>query len=263
MILITGYKGFIGQHLTKRLKEGGWIGIEREDCFERLDMISSNYIKEIWHLGAISDTTSTNINQLWKYNIDFTLELFDRAIAYKIPVKFASSASIFGLSKNRMINPLNYYAYTKAIVDKWIEDNIDRFANVQSYRLYNVYGEYEHDKYQRGQASPVYTFTQQAKSEGLIKIFENSSDSYRDFVWVEDVLDCMMIDRPSGFYDVGTSQPISFLDVAEMIANKYDASIKEIPFPERLIGKYQFTTRATRHFYEKQFTTVEEYLARL
>lgn len=258
MKLITGHKGFIGQNLVKRFDE--YWGVERPMVWGYIDGAPWDKIDEIWHIGAISDTTCTNLDDIFYYNIKTTLVLFEKAIEKGIPVKFASSASVYGMSQNHIINPLNHYALSKASMDLWIQDNMHRFSKIQSYRFYNVYG--EHEDHKAGMASPVHTFTQQAKETGVIKLFEDSYRYHRDFVWVEDVIDCMFQDGPSGIYDVGTSYPISFEDVGRLIADKYNAKIEYIPFPEHLKGKYQENTCAQRHF-NHDFIDVKDYLERL
>ena len=52
--------------------------------------------------------------------------MFEKAAKYNIPVKYASSASVYG-NEQGIINPLNYYALSKVTVDYWVQDNIDDF----------------------------------------------------------------------------------------------------------------------------------------
>jgi ADP-L-glycero-D-manno-heptose 6-epimerase len=255
MKLITGHKGFIGQNLVKRFDE--YLGVGKDEisgCFEN---ISWKEISEIWHIGAISDTTCTDLELIHFYNVKMSLALFEKAIEYQIPVKYASSASVYGNSGGYYINPLNHYAMSKAIVDLWIQDNMKRFSKIQSYRFFNVYG--DHEEHKGNQASPVHTFTKQARETKVVKLFENSYSYVRDFIWVEDVIDCMMESVESGIYDVGTSKPISFEEVGWRIAEKYKARIEYIKFPEHLKGKYQEYTCAKRIF-NRDFTTVEQYM---
>jgi ADP-L-glycero-D-manno-heptose 6-epimerase len=264
MILLTGYRGFIAQNFhdkisTKHTTKEIVLATDRESCFQDLEMGYWSHIKEIWHFGAISDTTETDVNKIHHYNVEYTIKLFEKAIEYKIPVKYASSGSVYGNSNyKRLINPLNYYAMSKATIDRYVEDNLDKFSKIQGYRFYNVYG--RHEDHKGNQSSPVHKFTKQAKETGVIQIFDNSEYAMRDFIWVDDALECMFEDKPSGIYDVGTGVARSFQRVAEVIADKYNAKIEHIPFPDHLKGKYQNFTCAQVHF-DRDFMSIEEYVS--
>ena len=260
MILLTGYNGFIGQNLSKRFDK--FWGIERDYTLVYLDATPWDKITEIWHMGAISDTTCNDLDLINFYNIKMSIELFEKAIEYQIPVKYASSASVYGNSPNynRCINPLNHYAMSKATIDLWVQDNMHRFSKIQGYRFFNVFG--KHEDHKGSQASPIHTFTKQAKEIGTIKLFENSKSYMRDFIWVEDVIDCMFYDRPSGIYDLGTGVARSFERVAEIIAEKELARISYVPFPEHLKSKYQYYTCSRNDFSQHKFTSIEEYLSK-
>lgn len=255
MILLTGHNGFIGSNFLKRLdyKDTFVVG----DQFYKISQAPWSQIEKVYHLGAISDTTENNIEKLYKANIKYSIDLFDICIERNIPIVYASSASVYGNSLVFEMNPLNYYSLSKAVVDLKAADYIQKGANIVGMRFFNVYGDGEEHK--GTQASPIHQFTKQAKETGVIKVFEGSEDFYRDFVWVEDVIDCMLTDKKPGIYDVGTSRAISFLKVAELIAEKYGAKIEVIPFPDKLRDKYQTYTRA-RTFADKKFITVEGYV---
>jgi len=256
MNIVTGYMGFIGTHICDRIKD--IFAVEQHDCFEFLENFKDwSKVKFIYHLGAISDTTCTDIAKIYKYNIDFSLRLFQKAIEYQIPVRYASSASVYG-NTHSSINPLNHYSMSKATVDLWVQDNISRFSHVQGLRFFNVYGAGEENK--RNQASPVSKFRKEVKEHGTISIFEDSEYYYRDFICVEDVVDIMVNNNlDSGIYDLGTSNPISFKTVANLVQKKYGGTIKVIPFPKHLAGKYQTSTKA-REVFPHTFKTVSQWL---
>ncbi len=260
MKMITGCNGFIGSHFKER--EEKYIGVE---AFNAVHMIENfpkwDDIDEIIHMGAISSTVETDLNKLHFYNVDLTLRLFEQAIKYNIPVKYASSASVYGNGSAGWgdLNPLNYYAITKLQVDYWVQDNIDRFSNIQGFRFFNVYGPGEEAK--GDQRSPISKFTEQAKMTGEIKVFEDSRKMSRDFVCVNDVVDVVLnSNNPSGIYDLGSGDSIDFYTVAEIIADKEGANIKEIPFPKHLEGKYQYNTESNMSWSNHNFITVHEYV---
>ena len=258
MIIVTGSKGFIGQNFLKALKDKEIKEVEKNDSWHfRQSFNDWNKVELILHQGAISHTTSTNLKALQHFNVEFSQWILQQAIKYQIPIKYASSASVYGHTLTDM-NPLNYYAISKLTVDYWIQDHINEFSFIQAFRYFNVYGEGEENK--GDQASPISKFTKQVKEDGKIKLFEGSDKFLRDFVFVDDVVDIVLNnDKPSGIYDLGTSNPTSFQEVGELVAEKYNGIIKYIPFPEHLKGKYQTYTCAKKEW-DYKFTTIKEYL---
>jgi ADP-L-glycero-D-manno-heptose 6-epimerase len=258
MIILTGSSGFIGQNFLKHLS-GNVIPVEKDDCFKFLRTFDKwNKVDLIIHQGAISSTTEKNISTLHHHNVAFTLQLFEYASKYQIPVKYASSASVYGNTQGQ-ISPLNYYAITKLQIDYFVRDNLNRFPLIQGFRYFNVYGEGEDHK--GDQASPISKFTKQIRESGKLHLFEGSEGFMRDFVCVDDVVNIVLNNNAgSGIYDVGTGNPISFKTVAELIAKKEGGTIEYVPFPEHLVGKYQTYTCANMEGVEYKFKTVEEYL---
>ena len=261
MIIITGSKGFIGQNFVKYLIEHSKeeiITVHEEHAWDWIAFFKDwDKVSLILHQGAISSTTETDIDKLHAMNVWYSIELFEKAIQYQIPVKFASSASVYG-NQQGIINPLNYYAITKLQMDYYIQDHMTEFSSIQSFRYFNVYGDGEDHK--GDQASPVHKFTKQIQETGKLKLFEGSDKFFRDFVWVGDIVETVLNnDKPSGIYDLGTSNPISFQEVGELVAEKYNGTIEYIPFPEHLKGKYQTYTCAQKEW-DNKFMSVKEYL---
>ena len=241
MNIVTGAGGFIGRHFVRSLENV--LEIDLDNCEEFIEKFNRwDEVDMIIHQGALSSTTNKDLGMIHKYNIDYSIKLFEKAIEYSIPVKYASSASVYG-NQQGIINPLNYYALSKATVDYWVLDNIERFVHIQGFRYFNVYGEGEDHK--NDQASPVHKFSKQIEETGKLKLFEGSDKFLRDFVCVDDVVDIVLNnDKPSGIYDLGTSNPVSFQHVAECVVKKCGGEIEYIPFPDHLKNKYQDYTCA-------------------
>ena len=258
MIIITGSKGFIGKKFLEKLGEDV-VTVEKNDSWHFRQTFSDwRKVKLILHQGAISDTTCTNLKAFHHFNVEFTEWICQQAIKYEIPIKYASSASVYGNTSDT-INPLNYYAISKVIMDYWVRDHMDEFKLVQGFRYFNVYGEGEDHK--NDQASPVHKFSKQIEDTGKLKLFEGSDKFLRDFVCVDDVVDIVLNnDKPSGIYDLGTSNPVSFQHVAECVVKKCGGEIEYIPFPDHLKNKYQDYTCAKKEWGDYQFITVEDYL---
>lgn len=266
MIILTGAKGFIGKCFAERLDDEV-ILVDQEDAWRLFtDFDKWDKVNLIIHQGAISSTTEKDLQKLWHYNVAFSCALLNKAIEYQIPIKYASSASVYGNQsihqKAKTYNPLNQYAISKLQVDYTVLDNIDKFSLVQGFRYFNVYGDGEDHK--GNQASPVSKFTKEIRETGELNLFKGSNKFLRDFVCVDDVVSIVMNNTAgSGIYDIGTGSPVSFQHVAELVAKKEDGKINTIPFPDHLKGKYQTYTCADMKWVGNyKFTTVEEYINR-
>lgn len=260
MIILTGHEGFIGKNFLKKLEDKEVVLIEKEDAFRFIREFDEwDKVELILHQGAISSTTEKNIRTIYHNNVAFTLFLLEYAMGYQIPMKYASSASVYGNTQGE-INPLNQYAISKLQIDYCVLDNLDKFPLIQGFRYFNVYGNGEDHK--GDQASPVSKFTKQIKETGELNLFEGSDKFLRDFVCVDDVVDIVLSNSaPSGIYDIGTGNPTSFQKVAKLVAKKENGKINTVPFPDHLVGKYQTYTCADMSWLgEYKFKTVEDYL---
>ena len=267
-VLLTGSRGFIGRHLQLELLTQGNEVVEFDtkhhllpgDIFQVIDFSSIDFI---FHLGAITSTLATNLNAIHEHNVDFSIQLFEEAILNRIPVVYTSSASIYGNTMKTgqyIYNPLNYYATSKMLTEMWLEENKHRFVFLSVPRLFNVYGQDEQKT--DNTMSPVSKFKKQAKNDGVIKVFKGSGNMIRDFICIEDVIWVLMnamTHSMGGFYDVGTAKPISFLDVAQLISEKYDAPIKFIDMPDEMRRGYQYYTKA-REILHTSPISVEKWL---
>ena len=96
MIILTGSSGFIGRHFAEKLSDEVML-IDQEDSWRLFrDFEDWNKVDLILHQGAISSTTESDLWKLWHYNTGYTCALFSKAIEYQIPIKYASSASVYG-----------------------------------------------------------------------------------------------------------------------------------------------------------------------
>jgi len=271
--LITGAAGFIGSNLAKKFDDKICCDIDKTGMYNpevTIELLKSGVISEVYHLGAISSTTETNLAKISLHNIHFSSQLLDICIEKEIPFVYASSASVYGLGKlgfaeSVRSTPLNYYAISKAMFDMMVQQKIIDHPNshIVGLRYFNVYGHNEDHK--DDMASPVHKFLEQAKS-GQIKIFEGSENFKRDFIHVSDVVSMTIAAQDfssSGIYNVGTGISRSFLDVAKITSGLLDVEIKEIPFPPHLIGKYQAYTcsdneKIKKAGYDKECKSLED-----
>ncbi len=245
-VLITGAGGFIGGNLSNYLEDRGFH-VTRFDIAHGNsgypDIFNQDFVI---HLGANSSTTETDLQKILDQNFEFSTHLYKMCEAYEIKFQYASSASVYGSSKSfketDFCKPMSPYAFSKYMFDCWL---LNQEYPYQGFRYFNVYGLGEDKK--GDQASPVSKFIKQAQAGGLIELFEKSERYKRDFVCVDDVCEMhykLMLSEASGVFNIGTGNPISFKEVAEIIKENSHCQIKEIPMPRKLVGQYQRFTKA-------------------
>jgi ADP-L-glycero-D-manno-heptose 6-epimerase len=245
-ILITGYKGFIGQNMVNALKDEHELTLyewgEELPEFAGLDWCI--------HLGAISSTTENDIHKILTQNYDFSRYVINSCNDNNVHLQFASSASIYGrylkFTEDSSPDPLSPYAWSKYLFERYVLGFKNKWTiRVQGFRYFNVYGPFEDHKGE--QASPYHKFEKQAKETGVIKLFKGSKGMFRDFVPVERVIEIhkqFFNIEESGIWNLGTGKPTTFESIAQSIAEKYNAEIGYIPMPENIASQYQKFTLA-------------------
>jgi len=253
-ILITGYKGFIGQNMVNALRADHELSV-----YEWGDPVPDfNGLDWVIHLGAISSTTETDVEKVMKQNHDFSCLILLACLEHGVNLQYASSASVYGLTSDfneiSPLHPMSPYAWSKYLFDRHVDSQNFTSIRVQGFRYFNVYGPYEDHK--GDQASPHHKFEKQAKETGVIKLFEGSENYLRDFVHVDTVVDVhekFFHVEESGIWNVGTGHATSFESVARAIAERYRARVEYIPMPDNVKSQYQkYTcadvTKLRRHY---------------
>ena len=267
-ILVTGYKGFIGQNLSNYLFTHGH-DVEGWEYMDNAVPDPSSYDWVI-HLGAITSTTYTDVDRIIDQNFEYSMRLLQVCDNYGVNFQYASSASVYGptthFTEDGPLLPQSPYAWSKYLFDRFIKQHKDQFnVLVQGFRYFNVYGPGENNK--GDQASPYTKFTKQAKENGIIDVFEKSDYYKRDFVCVEDICkvhEKMLKVDASDIYNVGTGNAESFENVAQTIAKKYNATINYIPIPDNIKNQYQEYTCADisklNSVIDMEWESIKEYI---
>ncbi len=306
MHIVTGAAGFIGCNLVRHLNDQGITEIlavddlVQPDKFKNLrDLAIADYMdhrefrdlvrrgapamkpKALYHQGANADTTDHDGRAMMDTNYTFSKELLHWALDRAIPMVYASSASVYGLTpecveRPECERPLNVYAYSKLQFDRYVRQLARPLpSTVVGLRYFNVYGPHEGSKGKM--ASTIHQFYHQIRNTGVAKLF-GEADGYdpgeqrRDFVAVSDVVKVNHHfgngPRTFGIFNCGTGIDRSFNDIARiLIAQMGEGRIEYIPFPESLRGKYQSFTRSNidnlrQSGYEQPFASLEEGIAR-
>ncbi len=303
MIVVTGGAGFIGSNLVESLNGDGVFDVmvvdRLGDNFRNLrDLIFADFmqpgefiraierdalpakIDAIFHQGACADTTCDDGAYMMENNFTFSKTVLHFARARKIPFVYASSAAVYGASRNfapsrENERPLNLYALSKLAFDNHVRALDPRIeSTVAGLRYFNVYGPREAHK--QKMASMPYQLYRQLKQTGRAQLFTGTDgfadgDQRRDFVFVRDVV---RVNRAlaggaplSGVFNVGTGRARAFNDVANILIRQTGAgAIDYVPFPRTLAGRYQSFTEADLSGlrdagYDAAFTSLEDGIA--
>ena len=284
MYIVTGGAGFIGSNLVRALADRGCDNIvvvddledghkfvnisdlpiadylDKDEFPERLanDAGFAKGVKAILHQGACSATTEWDGRYMMKNNYSYSQVLLHHCLEHATPYIYASSAAVYGGSKQFVEdpvfeNPLNVYGYSKLQFDRYVRRvaaNPD--SQVVGLRYFNVYGPREQHK--GSMASTAFHFSSQVVADGEARLFEGSDgygdgEQLRDFVYVGDAcnVNLWFMDQPdvSGIYNCGTGRAQSFNDMANAVIKWHgDGKIVYIPFPDHLKGAYQSYTQA-------------------
>ena len=310
MIVVTGGAGFIGSNLLAALEGRGdlvvvdhlgdsdmWRNIAKRELADIIDPWefrdwlkerSGDQIQAIFHMGAISSTTETDVDEIVENNIRLTSDLFRWCASEKVRFIYASSAATYGdgsqgfddddsVAALSQLRPLNAYGWSKHFIDR-------RLARVLSeggspppqcvgLKFFNVYGPNEYHK--GNMRSVVHQLHPRIAAGEPAKLFRSHHPDYqdggqlRDFIYVKDVVDVMLwlFDNPKvqGLYNVGTGKARSFADLASAV---FSALGKEPRFefvdtPVEIRDKYQYFTVAKMQKlrdagYDREFTSLED-----
>jgi ADP-L-glycero-D-manno-heptose 6-epimerase len=234
VILVTGYKGFIGKNI---LKEIGYNFITIDDeYFSKpnpqeylIDFLNNKNPDVIFHIGACSNTLNTDIDYMMSRNYLSTKWFVDWCSINNKKIIYSSSAAIYGTDNQ---NPSNLYGWTKLLGEDYVISN-----GGISLRYFNVYGPGEEHKGKM--SSMVY----QIMNSKEVNLFPKNPT--RDFVYISDVVKANFYalqyyeELKGKWYEVGTTQSVSFEKICKELNVPY-SYLKADKIPEG----YQFKTKS-------------------
>ena len=253
---VTGGAGFIGNNIAKMLLKKGHNVIildnfntgKKENLEEikdevelyTVDIRDKEAITEIinnsdgiFHQAALANVSESfsKSKEYYDVNVRGTKNIFEIAKKNEIKVVFASSSSVYGevetmpIIENTKRNPIHPYGPTKLecefLAEKFSKDGL----KVIGLRYFNVYGVGQNDAY----AGVITKFLNKIKKNESPEIFGNGLQT-RDFIFVKDVANAnllsMMSDVSFGFFNIGSQNSISILELAKMMIKNSGLNLK-------------------------------------
>jgi ADP-L-glycero-D-manno-heptose 6-epimerase len=292
MIVVTGGAGFIGSNLVAGLEARGirgtvvcdrlgeddkWRNLVKRDIGtivapEKLIELlegTSGRVDAVFHMGAVSSTTETDVGWILDNNYHFSAELWGWCARNGVRFIYASSAATYGDGRRGFdddaseaalasLRPLNAYGWSKNLFDRAVARTLasggpapPQWAGL---KFFNVYGPNEYHK--AGQISVALKVWREIAAGGPAVLFKSHDPAYadggqtRDFVWVGDCVDVMLwlLDRPeaSGLFNVGTGRGRTFADLAAIVfeASGRPPDIRYVETPSNIRANYQYFTEA-------------------
>ncbi|BAK84618.1 ADP-glyceromanno-heptose 6-epimerase [Komagataeibacter medellinensis] len=309
MIVITGGAGFIGSCMQEALHARGvetvvvdWLGSAgkwrnlRHHAPARIIapealaawLATGPDVEAVIHLGAISETTATDGDLVWRTNVDLSMQLAEWCAQAGVRFIYASSAATYGAADRveqfsddpagvDRLSPLNLYGWSKQAFDSNLLHRLGRGElpglSWAGLKFFNVYGPNE---YHKGRMiSVVRVKYDEARADQPLRLFRSDVPGLadgaqaRDFIWVGDVVDVMLWllehRHVSGLFNCGTGVARTYVDLAHAVCDAAGVArqIEFIDMPESLRGQYQsFTCADMRRLraagYTRAFTTLED-----
>jgi ADP-L-glycero-D-manno-heptose 6-epimerase len=290
VLLVTGGAGFIGSNVVAALNEAGRTDIAVNDVLGSdgkwrnlakrriadvvapaglMPWLERHQVEAVIHLGAISDTTATEADQIIETNFRLSLRLLDWCTANHVRFIYASSAATYGdgtlgfvddnaYAALTALRPLNLYGWSKHLFDLAVIDRARKGESLPpqwaGLKFFNVFGPNEYHK--GAMASVVARVFDRAKAGQSVRLFKShregiaDGDQRRDFIYVDDAVAVVrwLLDTPSvnGIYNVGTGVARSFRDLiaAMFAALNRSPDITYIDMPPEIRPNYQYFTEA-------------------
>ena len=187
------------------------------------------------HFAGISDVDMCKANPATAYreNVNLTLEVLEFCRKNNIhKFLFPSTALIYGehranhvSTEDSLINPLNFYAWTKYIAEKTIESYCTVFGlQATVMRFNNIIG---HPLKKGTILSDIYMQIRNGKKEVIIK----DGNPVRDFIFIKDAVSAVILllkmDTSSDFdvYNVSSGIGISALELACIVCSFNDLPV--------------------------------------
>ena len=258
-VLVTGGAGFIGSHLVDRLvQEGNEVvvidnlstgkrkQVNKKAQFYKMDIRSKRvervFRKErpliIVHLAAQMNVRLSTEDPVFdaEVNILGTINLLEHAVKNGVrKVSFASSGGavygeqeVFPAAESHRTDPLSPYGISKLAGEKYLAYYTNTMGLRHAImRFGNVYGPRQEPE---GEAGVIAIFSK-LMLDGGQPIINGTGKQTRDFVYVDDVVESLMVtldEDIQGIFNVGTGQEATVNECYGIIKELTNSSCKDL-----------------------------------
>ena len=248
-IIITGQKGYIGQHLSKWLfNNTDWDihGLDKQDGFDLLGDRSIQHLETfdcVVHLASMTGVRlSAKIPKRYmEDNIKMTMRILNSCLDNNVPCLVASSSSVSELR--------SAYAYSKYAIEQLCQSYpYNSIARI--FRPFTVYGHNMKDVYR---SNMLY---------GMIvnnRVPNEIWNAKRDFTHIDDIcsaIQLLILNRRNGTpnkpYEIGYCNPISTKEFLEL--HSVDTSTIHFKEPSNEYSESHFTCASPHDLFRLGWT---------
>jgi ADP-L-glycero-D-manno-heptose 6-epimerase len=285
-ILITGGAGFIGSNLAHYIQnnfEDALVVVF--DCFRNEERLNNGNLKSfghyknlinfrgeiicgninnksdlellnrysfdyIFHHAAISDTRVYDQEIVMRTNVNTFTDILEIAQSHNATLVYASSAAVYGNlpcpQTEGSEDTQNPYGYSKYAMDKMSHNFSLKHpkAKIVGLRFFNVFGPREYFK--ENTSSMVIQLGHQILDGKAPRLFENSHQISRDFIYIDDVIQANLkacVSEYNGTFNIGTGISRNFQEIADILQKELNTDLGTEYFPNPFDG-YQSNTQA-------------------
>ena len=236
-ILITGYSGFIGTYLQKRLKQTQHE-LVLADITNGIDICDWQQVKRfegidiVIHLANLSfiPASYNEPKKFYETNYLSTLNMLELCRLQSAKMIYFSSY-MYGhpqyqpIDENHPIQAYNPYSQTKVICESLCEGyNRDFKVPITIFRPFNIYGKGQNPEFL------IPSIIQQAQNG---KIIIKDDRPKRDYIHVEDIVEAIIaaIDNQTDKFEkfnLGTGKSYSVKEIIEIVRGFFNSDIEYI-----------------------------------
>lgn len=230
MILITGDKGFVGSHLTKKIKGIGFDlvdGLDIRDKYQLETVFENYHIDTVIHLASLAGVRKGDLlpDDYIDTNIKGTNNIIECCKRHNVKhLIYFSSSSVYGNhlppnKENDRLNPISTYGITKLASELLVKSSGVPYTIIRPFSLYGENGRKD---------QIFYKWLNLIKEGKPIELFGDGT-AKRGFTYVGDIVEGVKLILSKGatseVYNIGGEEIITLNDIIKVLKDKYHVRI--------------------------------------